>query len=208
MKVLNLYAGIGGNRKLWQNVDVTAVEIDPEIAKIYKDFFPNDNVIVGDAHQYLLEHFKEFDFIWSSPPCQSHTRLRNILNRFEQYDKIYPDMGLYEEVIFLNHFFSKYWVVENVIGYYEPLISCYESGNHYFWSNFHITNLKLKSRSIKRKHTFSEHISQKENEFGLSLNGKLKGQVGQQVLNNCVKPELGLHIFNCAFKQQQIKLAI
>ena len=51
-KVLNLYAGIGGNRKLWENVDVTAVEINPNIANIYNDFFPNDKIIVDDAHQY------------------------------------------------------------------------------------------------------------------------------------------------------------
>jgi len=38
LKVLNLYAGIGGNRKLWRDVDVIAVEINPEIAKIYQDF--------------------------------------------------------------------------------------------------------------------------------------------------------------------------
>ena len=67
MKILNLYAGIGGNRKLWGDEhEITAVEIDPEIAAIYQDFFPNDEVIVGDAHQYLLEHFKEYDFIWSN----------------------------------------------------------------------------------------------------------------------------------------------
>ena len=29
MKVLNLYCGIGGNRKLWEDVEVTAVELDP-----------------------------------------------------------------------------------------------------------------------------------------------------------------------------------
>ena len=57
MKVLNLYAGIGGNRKLWTDVDVTAVELNPDIADIYWDFFPNDKVIVADAHQYLLEHY-------------------------------------------------------------------------------------------------------------------------------------------------------
>jgi len=70
IKILNLYAGIGGNRKLWpdQEIEVTAIENNKSIAKIYKDFFPNDTVIVGDAHQYLLEHYKEFDFIWSSPP--------------------------------------------------------------------------------------------------------------------------------------------
>ena len=76
IKVLNLYAGIGGNRKLWKGVEVTAIEINPEIAKIYQDFFPNDKVIITDAHQYLLEHYKEFDFIWSSPPCQTHSSFR------------------------------------------------------------------------------------------------------------------------------------
>jgi len=58
MRILNLYAGIGGNRKLWTDVEVTAVEMNPKIAAIYQDFFPNDKVIVADAHQYLLDHFK------------------------------------------------------------------------------------------------------------------------------------------------------
>ena len=56
MKILNLYAGIGGNRKLWGDThEITAVELDPKIAKIYQDFFPKDKVIVADAHQYLLK---------------------------------------------------------------------------------------------------------------------------------------------------------
>ncbi len=197
LKVLNLYAGIGGNRKLWQNVEVTAVEQNAEIAKIYSDFFPDDKMIVGDAHQFLLEHFAEYDFIWSSPPCQSHTRMRNLLNRFEQYEKKYPDMVLYQEIIFLQHFAKGLWAVENVISYYKPLIQPYESGNHYFWANFHITNMGMESRNIKRKSTFAEHIEEKKQLYG--FNGlELKGQKGQQVLNNAVNPKLGLHVFNCA----------
>ena len=74
IRILNLYAGIGGNRRLWEgDIEVTAVEKDPKIAVIYQKNFPDDKVIVGDAHDYLLEHFKEFDFIWSSPPCPSHS---------------------------------------------------------------------------------------------------------------------------------------
>jgi DNA (cytosine-5)-methyltransferase 1 len=64
MKILNLYAGIGGNRKLWEGHEITAVEINPKIAEVYKTLFPEDEVVVGDAHQYLLDHFREFDFIW------------------------------------------------------------------------------------------------------------------------------------------------
>ena len=59
MKILNLYSGIGGNRKLWGNEhEITAVELDEDIAAIYKDFYPTDKVIVADAHEYLLNNFK------------------------------------------------------------------------------------------------------------------------------------------------------
>ena len=149
IKVLNLYAGIGGNRKLWPNeqIEVTAVELNPEIAKIYQDFFPNDKVIVADAHQYLLDHYKEFDFIWSSPPCPTHSRMRLLCHEQEGKPDKYPDMKLYEEIIFLTHFCDCKWVIENVIGYYEPLIRPFLVGNHYYWSNFIIANKKEDERT-------------------------------------------------------------
>ena len=153
IKVLNGYAGIGGNRKLIPNeitlhgvtykIKVTAVEIDPKIAKIYQDFFPNDKVIVADVHQYLLEHYKEFDFIWLSPPCPSHGRSRywsskTDKNKVNYPPPIYPDMSLWQEIIFLKHFFKGKWVVENVISYYEPLIKPHLFNSHYYWANFQI----------------------------------------------------------------------
>ena len=48
MKILNCYAGIGGNRKLWNGPDyeITAIEYDENIASVYKDLYPNDTVIV------------------------------------------------------------------------------------------------------------------------------------------------------------------
>src|SRR3990167_2962469 len=132
MKILNLYAGIGGNRKFWtpkgNEHEITAIEINPQIAKIYQDFFPEDKVIVTDAHQYLLEHYKEFDFIWSSPPCQSHSKTMF----FNHIPKKYPDMGLYQEIIFLKHWFMGKWIVENVKGYYNPLIEPKLIDRHFF----------------------------------------------------------------------------
>src|SRR3972149_1841834 len=143
MKILNLYAGIGGNRKLWGNEhEVTAVEINQEIAKIYQDFFPNDKVIVTDAHQYLLEHYKEFDFIWSSPPCPTHSITNNFLNA--QGVIRYPDMSLWQEIIFLKHFCKTIYVIENVKSYYTPFLNPQISGRHYFWANFNILNKKIK----------------------------------------------------------------
>src|SRR5690625_5175568 len=139
MKVLNLYAGIGGNRKLWNDVDVTAVEMDEETSKVYQDYFPNDKVIVGDAHNYLLNHFKEYDFIWTSPPCPSHSRINTFAVSNGTKDLEFPDMKLYEEILFLKHWSKKQkWVVENVIPYYDPLIPAETADRHLFWANFKI----------------------------------------------------------------------
>lgn len=133
-KVLNLYAGLGGNRKLWEDVDVVAVEFDERIANVYSRLYPKDFVIIGDAHEYLRENFDRFDFIWSSPPCQTHSRMaratRHSLKRF-------PDLKLYEEIIFLQTYAKCKWIVENVVPYYEPLIEpTRRVGRHVFWSNF------------------------------------------------------------------------
>lgn len=143
-KILNLYACLGGNRAKWDEVadiEVTAIELDPELARMYQERFPNDKVIVADAHQYLLDHYKEFDFIWSSPPCPSHSRARywSSSNYETTTEAIYPDMKLYEEILFLQHYYrtGKY-VVENVIPYYEPLISAKKRGRHLYWTNFNL----------------------------------------------------------------------
>ena len=190
MKILNLYAGIGGNRKLWTNCKVTAIELDENIAKIYKDFFPNDEVIVADAHQYLLDHYKEYDFIWSSPPCQSHSSFRqNICVRFRGTKPEYPDMKLYQEILFLQNNFKGKWVVENVKPYYEPLIKPTKIlQRHLFWSNFDIQDKEFEKDNIR---TAQIPDLQKKYGFDLSIY-KLSNK--RQVLRNCVEPELGLHI--------------
>ena len=141
MKILNLYACLGGNRYKWDEVadiQVTAVELDPEAARLYKERFPNDTVIIADAHEYLLNHYKEFDFIWSSPPCPSHSRAR--FARKNTTSAIYPDLKLYEEILFLENYFDGKYCVENVIPYYEPLILAQKRGRHLYWTNFILPN--------------------------------------------------------------------
>ena len=140
-KVLNLYACLGGNRYKWDEVaeiDVTAVELDPELAKLYQERFPNDKVIVADAHQYLLDHYQEFDFIWSSPPCPTHSRARYWGIGANGKKPVYPDLTLYQEIIFLQHHAKCKWVVENVIPYYEPLIPAKKRNRHLYWCNFNL----------------------------------------------------------------------
>ena len=147
MKILNLYACLGGNRYKWDEVtdiEVTAVEWDKDLAKLYQERFPKDTVIVADAHQYLLDHYKEYDFIWSSPPCQTHSRSRFWNTKAK---RIYPDLRLYEEILFLNKHFTGKYVVENVIPYYEALIYAQKRHRHLYWTNFKLPNI-LTNRNV------------------------------------------------------------
>lgn len=200
MKVLNLYAGIGGNRKDWKDVSVTAVELDPVLAAVYKDRFPDDIVLVEDAHQYLLDHYKEFDFIWSSPPCQSHSSFRhNICVRFRGTPALYPDMRLYQEIVFLQHNACCKWAVENVKPYYKPLIEPDEVINrHFFWSNFRIPPTDVRCE-VKIRHA---QIPDLEKAFGFSLK-EFKITNKRQILRNCVDPHLGMHILESARKSSK-----
>ena len=151
MKVLNLYACLGGNRLLWDNCEVTAVELDPELARLYQERFPNDKVIVTDAHQYLRENYEGFDFIWASPPCPTHSKLQLAWKNMKRrnFDMPYPDLKLYEEVIFLQHYFNGKYCVENVIPFYEPLISAKKRGRHLYWTNFNLPNSLNERKSPK-----------------------------------------------------------
>ncbi len=191
MRILNLYAGIGGNRKLWGDKhDITAVEINKNIAAVYKDLYPNDNVIVGDAHEYLREHFREFDFIWASPPCQTHSILQ--LTRFYGENLKYPDMTLYQEIIWLQTFFKGKWVIENVKSYYTPLISpAFEIDRHYFWSNTFIFTLQMHNNYTKIR----DNIKSMADAYNFDLK-KLKNVDKRKVLRNCIDPEIGKYIFD------------
>jgi DNA (cytosine-5)-methyltransferase 1 len=155
MKILNLYACLGGNRAKWDDVarennidiEVTAIEWDEDLAVLYKERFPNDKVIVTDAHEYLRLNFKDYDFIWTSPPCPSHSKIRISQKNRDGFNYIYPDMKLYEEILFLDNFFEGKYVVENVIPFYEPLIKAQKRGRHLYWSNFLIPN-DIEERTI------------------------------------------------------------
>lgn len=204
MKILNLYSGIGGNRKLWGDThDITAVEYDENIAKVYQDYFPNDKVVIGDAHQYLLEHFREFDFIWSSPPCPTHSQFAKLRGTIENkksgcHKQVkYPEMSLYQEIIVLQHFFEGNWVIENVTPYYEPLMKAQKVQRHLFWSNKVIPDKKFEASNIKRG-----KVSDWEKQFGYDLSS-YKGLDKRKVLRNCVLPELGFYVFNQVNKDVQ-----
>ena len=140
IKILNLYAGIGGNVHLLDRsrFEVTSVEYDNEIAETYKILNPSDRMIITDAKEYLLEHYREYDIIWASPPCQSHSWMRLANRSKDGFKAVYPDMALYEIILFLEKYcYDKKWVVENVNGWTNDFfnIKYFEYGRHRYWTN-------------------------------------------------------------------------
>lgn len=201
MPVLEAIENYGGGEH-----QVTAVELDPEIASIYHQHFTNDVVIIGDAHQYLLQYYKEFDFIWSSFPCTTHTRMNVNFSRAK-----YPNLGLYEEIIFLQSFFKGKYCVENVIPHYKPLIPAQQYNRHLFWCNFKIQTTSgnppkqiqsIIAQNSKRKRKYYDgyivNVKPTEDHFGFNLSQIKIKERKDKVLRNCVNPETGLMILNCA----------
>lgn len=203
MKILNLYSGIGGNRKLWNEVssdiEVTAVEFDENIAKAYKDRFPKDEIIVGCAKEYLLKNFRSFDFIWASPPCQTHTRLLHSQKERYVYKPKFPDMSLYEIIFFLQLHSDKFkWVVENVKPYYTPLVKPeVEIDRHLFWANFKIANI-----STTKMYIHNDVTLKSLKDFDLTTYKNIKNK--RQVIRNQVNYEVGKHILECAINKEPI----
>ena len=201
-KILNLYACLGGNRYKWDEVadiEVTAVEWDEELARLYQERFPNDIVIVADAHQYLLDHFKEFDFIWSSPPCPTHSKVRMTQKNTNSFKPMFPDMKLYEEIIFLEHNFKGKYVVENVIPFYEPLISAKKRARHLYWTNFNLPNDVNARKLIGTLTNMLDEVGElsKFHDYDFSkYNGK---QRRDKIARNLVDYEVGKTILETVF---------
>jgi DNA (cytosine-5)-methyltransferase 1 len=146
----------------------------------------------------LLEHFKEFDFIWSSPPCPTHSKVRISQKNRDSFVFKFPDMKLYEEIIFLDNFFDGKYCVENVTPYYEPLIQGQKRGRHIYWTNF-----KLPTDLNERK--LDGTLTNMKDEVGVLSkfhNYDFRKYKGEQAINkmarNLVDYEAGLTIFNTA----------
>lgn len=208
-KVLNLYAGLGGNRKLWTDVDVVAVEKNPKIARFYAQEFPEDEVVVADAHTFLEQHLRDgWDFIWSSPPCQTHTRFNTVQwnsdsKRNRMREPRFPDMRLYQEIILLKNFANCDWVVENVTSYYDPLIEPQRIGRHYIWSNCQIPDFEGRSIQFKTNGEYKVWADM----YGFDVSDVDLGVRKDQALKNCVDPKLGKHVYDSVMNTQQTTLS-
>jgi len=209
MKILNLYAGIGGNRKYWdgEKHNITAVEWDADKTEVYRDYFPEDRVIEEDAHKFLKENYQKFDFIWSSPPCPTHSKIRNEASVGRGQNKpVYPDMKLYQEVIFMRrvkrtdgpHSFDGNYVIENVEPDYKPLIKPQKSQRHFFWSNFTVptTNIKADNINTGTVEELEEHHGYDLSTYDISYKKR------EKMLRNCVHPKIGKAILEAKNRKQ------
>jgi len=154
--------------------------------------YPNDNVIVADAHKYLEDNYLNFDFIWSSVPCQANSQMRMISSKRGSYAAVLPNMNLWAEIIFLKHYAKCKWVVENVKPYYECLITPSLSiERHYFW-----TNLQIRKPNFTKTNRVHKQITTKSVVYDIDLSlVDIKNK--RQILRNCVNPQIGLHFLNC-----------
>ena len=174
------------------------MEYDKNIAEAYAKRYPNDTVVVGDAKQYLLDHYKEFDFIWASPPCQTHTRILFSQRDRDVYKPKYPDLSLYEIILFLELHKNKfYYVVENVKPYYKPLVKpTVEIDRHLYWSNFNISPIE-----VEKMYNIDKVTCSSLKDFDIKQFKGIKNK--RQVIRNQVNYEIGLHILNCVLLQMK-----
>ena len=105
-------------------------------------------------------------------------------------------MKLYQEILFLQHYYKGKFVVENVIPYYEPLIQAKKRGRHLYWTNFNLPN-SINDRKFQlcaTKNEFSELCIFHDYDFR-----KYKGtQSVQKMARNLVDYEAGKTILETA----------
>ena len=210
MRILNLFAGIGGNRTLWGDKhQITAVEYDPNIVKMYEERFPYDEMIIADAYEFCEDHYTEYDFIWASPPCQTHNKSMYRPN----VKKRMPDFKLYEMIFFLQQWCECKWIVENVEVIDEVIRHNSQVGRHLIWCNFLIPNKKF-PKSYKTK-TYIGSDGKKHNgglaDLSLAeliklhkINIKISHPLKRSILRNCVDYRIGKYILD-QVKNKQIQ---
>ena len=126
---------------------------------------------------------------------QFKKKIKSLKKNKDNYKKNYADMKLYQEILFLKHYFNGKYVVENVIPYYEPLISAKKRGRHLYWTNFNLPNKIGRNNVDNFSKTDIESLSNYHDYNFRKYKGKQSiGKVGR----NLVDYEAGKTIFETA----------
>lgn len=78
MKVLNLYACLGGNRLLWEDCEVTAIENDLELARMYQEIILLETVSKGEDARFKGKYVVENVIPYYDPLIQAQKRGRHL----------------------------------------------------------------------------------------------------------------------------------
>jgi DNA (cytosine-5)-methyltransferase 1 len=206
-KILNLFAGLGGNRMLWDELgefEITAVELHYRVANIYKKYFPNDKMIIGDAIEFVQTNdIEEYDFIWASPSCLTHTMLQMVRG----YNV--PDMtSLYGLITYFDFRLKDSktkWLVENVKPWYTPLIKPkFFFGRHYFWGNCYVVEKDLGLDYKKYDKVIRSTIKQLCKYHGLDRKDFDNSLEDRQLVRNCVHRKMGREILKQVLNSQEL----
>lgn len=209
MKILILFGGIGGNRTLWGDEhEITAIENDSDIANIYKKRFPEDILYKTDALEFVENKLDNYDFIWASPECKTHSRLNLPLAKQRNKMPVIPDdKSLYGLIRWLKKFCHGMWVVENTQDYLGFLIRpTVNLGRHFYWSNFPIPVKKfsiLKDMDHKSWRQLCEFHSINPALLPNTLIWDRNHDKRRTILRNCVDYRIGKYILDCAIKPKQ-----
>lgn len=105
-RLLDLYCGVGGATRGWQRAGfhVTGVDLEPQ------PDYCGDEFHQGDALEYLIRHWRDFDAVHASPPCQASSALTKGTNQGRQYPQLIPATRLALRMTGLPA------VIENVAG--------------------------------------------------------------------------------------------
>jgi len=214
-EILNAWAGIGGNTHNWNRdkYNITHIEINQEIAEANAQLHPNDTVIQTDAKQFLVENYQDFDYIWASPPCPSHSSIAKAGAKNGQYNAKIPDMNLYGVIIFLDEYFESDWTVENVQPYYDRLDKqerekqeakqtvippAKKTSRHLFWSSHEIPETSVPRSGFNKKN--NQEIM---DWLGIQVEKSFDTVEKRKVLRNCVHPGIGEAILKSRKVKQQ-----
>jgi len=158
IRILDLFCGLGGVARGFQRYlieheiefEYHAVDNNPQILRAHKFLNPYSKTFYRDAWSFTDEELLSYDFVWASPPCETHSTLMCYYNRNSKKWKP-PDMRLWE---LISHLFKLGvpFVVENVRPYYGfPILPTARAGRHYLWSN-------LALKSVEANHPKFEDI--------------------------------------------------
>jgi len=120
--------------------EYVAVDNDRKVLQVHSLLNPHSKTVLEDAWLISDDRLLQYDFVWASPPCESHSVLC-----WKRKDKPKPDMRLWWLIRRLRKLKVPF-IVENVRPYYGTILKpTAKAGRHLLWSNLSLKSVQLNS---------------------------------------------------------------